>query len=130
MRTASKLPPRYTGAAGYGQNYESDWIRIGFEYLVFGIRILDGMIEFLIASEESSWRPDWLPASFFSITESSVPPFWRTSFFPDDQKLLISYRELVENKNHYEGLLERDGEALKLWHTRRKEMEEYYNSSE
>ena len=92
----------------------------GGSYVIMGMGIWEAVLHVLVRDDLGA--PFWFPIGLFDIPEQPLPSGWR--FTPlDGLRLsgreawghcvaLWSYRELISNPRHTEGLSDRDPEAL------------------
>jgi len=108
------LPPKYI-SLGYTE--ESDfYITIGKEYVVFAIAFWQASVLFLIRDDYES--PSWHPAELFEISQAKLPNNWLFSTSVAKEHgvhALCGYERLITDKDHYEALLERDPEAIRVF---------------
>ena len=103
-------------------------LKIGEEYLVFGVLNKFGAICYLIADPETG-DPCAFPADQFKMTCSSIPSGWLFNHNSDviddeiqDYSTLIGYYEFIHDKMHYAKLAYGDEDALSIF---RKQIEFY-----
>jgi len=92
-------------------------LEIGRAYLVYAQHLVDGCLLYLLVVGEDLGpsRPDWYPASWFVVADSSIPSLWIFSFAREDDlyhRTMWGYPEMVMSYDHYEGLIERREEAI------------------
>ena len=72
--------------------------------------------------------PSWLPADLFEVIDQRLPFEWYFRYFSDKPsnqiKILIGYKELVLDEAHYNDLIEVDRKAIRIFLTRKKEIDE------
>ncbi|MBC8624049.1 phosphoribosylaminoimidazole synthetase [Bacillus paralicheniformis] len=94
------------------------------QYSVYGICEWNSSLHFLIKGEEDNF-PSWYPSELFEVTEKQLPLEW---YFNLDRHNDISavwgYKELVMDESHFDGLMERENDALKVFLERKKEIDE------
>lgn len=111
-----------------GQFLTSGWFRIGYtiksefslnvgkEYAVYGMALWCGHLLILLNDENS--LPNWYPAEIFNISDADLPFGWKFSYSMENNSLLQAlwgYDELITVKGHYDALLERDDDALRIF---------------
>ncbi len=71
---------------------------------------------------EGANRPNWYPVQLFEIRDSKLPVSWSFAFFSNAEQEGVSavwgYPELVDSQEHFDGLLEREEAALRLFAVR------------
>lgn len=102
-------------------------LEIDKEYLVMGIVMAEKQLWYLV--DEKS-RPSFFPYQLFQITDDSISVNWHfklysedDGIFPFDKEAMWGYSELCFNENHYEQLVDREPEVLKLYFKRKAEFE-------
>jgi hypothetical protein len=94
-------------------------VQIGREYKVFAVAIYIGATLLLLADDDH--LPNWYPLDLFSISQAQIPSDWFATAYRGNEgglQFLLGYERLVSDESHYDALLERDPEALKLfWST-------------
>lgn len=89
-------------------------VSVGKEYDVFAMSLWCGAILLLLADEHH--LPSWFPMELFSLSDPRLPADW--SFLPSlanegGLQALWGYGRLITDASHYDGLVERDPEALR-----------------
>ncbi len=117
------------------QNPETDFqLTAGEIYIVYGINIWRGSLNYLVTSMKWADLPYWTPAELFSIIDDQLDPSWYFRFYGYSQEQLLnaiwSYKEMVVLDTHYEDLIERSPEALNLFNHRKMEMDSFYLETE
>lgn len=112
-------------AVGYTTESAFDQTLVaGKTYIVHGVSVwVHGLVHYLLDPSDSA-APVWYPAELFRVLDARVPASWRFWHRPDATFhviAIIGYQELVEDTSHYDGLLERNGEALRVFWARRDE---------
>jgi hypothetical protein len=101
-------------------------IAVSHHYSVYGMCLFKGVLHYLIDSQLNG-RPNWYPAVLFNVVDGTVPKSWRFSFSPENEENAVSavwgYEELVTSGSHFDGLAERDMEALRIFVKRRMELD-------
>jgi hypothetical protein len=117
---ATALPPKYFVAFG-GNSHESIFhVSVGTEYLVFGMAAYNGVIVFLVLDD--THKPNWYPIEFFSVTDPKLPADWLFSRNVANEHgidAIWGYKNLITDPKHYEDLIEREPEALKIFEKQR-----------
>jgi len=109
------LPESYLGNGYFRESVFN--VTIGSEYAVLGIAVYKGIVCFLLVDDVS--LPNWYPADLFSVVDSRIPANWFSALYPGNAAalgFLIGYRALIFDERHYDALLERDPEALEIFH--------------
>jgi hypothetical protein len=130
FNTGKNLSKNYILA---GDTIETDFqINIGELYNVYGVNVWKGTINYLISSEKWRNRPLWIPAELFEIVNTTIPNNWHFKFYgyPDERlNAILGYEEMVTNQKHYDELIEREGDALDIFHSRQREIDKFHGSS-
>lgn len=117
---------RVTCISDSGQSLSDQFLRLGYtvksafsvsvgkEYEVFAMSLWSGAILLLLADEHH--LPNWFPLELFSLIDPGLPADW--SFWPNlanknGLQALWGYERLITDASHYDGLVERDPEALR-----------------
>lgn len=118
---------------GYSKDYKFN-VELEKIYVVYGMSMWKDSLEYLV-SEISTGDPVWCPAELFSIVHNTLSVFWHFNFeryknynAPDSQKAFWGYKELVEDADHYEGLLMKNLEVLEIFKKRKDQFDEYEGS--
>lgn len=101
-------------------------IKIGEIYMVYGQHIYKNVLSYLLIGTYEN-LPSWYPAELFEVIDAMIPMEWYYQY--DSQSALSAiwgYNELVLNKKHYDSLLEREDEAIRIFLNRKKEIDTYY----
>jgi len=104
----------------------------GSVYGVYGINVCKNRINYFVCNEGGV--PTFLPSWFFEILDNSIPRGWKVSNTACDEKyrglyeqwdicLLAGYAMLVDSVDHYDGLLDRDKDALQEFYIAKKKMD-------
>lgn len=100
-------------------------IKIGEEYIVYGIINFGNKVEYLIADPGYN-TPHFFPADQFKIICGSIPAGWMVNLPAESQTQisypLIGYYEFATDPFHLEKLVDRDKVALSIF---RKQIEFY-----
>ena len=122
--TGHSLPATYF-SIGYTRQSEFELV-VGQTYSVYGMCLSRGVLEYLIDPQADA-KPNWYPAVLFEVKDAGIPQSWRFSFNARNEEYGVpaiwGYEELVSSENHFDGLGERDVEALRIFFRRRVEME-------
>lgn len=116
--SAIALSERYLGETNE-TNYSP--LMIGKEYAVYALLFIRDRVDFLILAEESA--PFWAPSSLFDLIDSQIPDGWSFSFAKSSPgygalfdafgiNCIIGYSLLIEDYEHYVGLIEGRSEEL------------------
>lgn len=102
-------------------------LEIGRIYLVMGMTLVDGVLNYLI---DSGRVINAHHHQLFEIIENKIPPTWFFRSFTDTDKFfqgleaIWGYHELVFDSNHYEKLIEMEDEAHETYFLRKIELEQ------
>jgi hypothetical protein len=98
-------------------------VEVGTVYLVFGVGIWETVL--LVLVRDDTGEPSWLPAGLFDISPSRVPDDWEfvvidgiAASGADASNRWVAmwgYSELVRDREHSDGLIKRDPEALRVF---------------
>lgn len=96
-------------------------------YTVYGMCQWRNSLHFLIKGEENNY-PSWYPAELFTVSDKKLPLEWYFDFYTDnDISAVWGYKELVEDESHFDELMERKNDALRVFLTRKREIDEVLN---
>lgn len=74
--------------------------------------------------------PSWYPADLFTVIDNLLPLEWYFNYhgFIENWNLnaIWGYKEIALDEKHYEGLIEREDVAIRIFLKRKKEIEEIY----
>lgn len=102
-------------------------LKVGEIYGVYGISIWRNVLHYLLFSTDEM-SPSWLPADLFEIVDLRIPFDWYFRYLgenaPNELKILIGYKELVAEDQHYINLIELDRGAIRIFLDRKKEIDE------
>ena len=101
-------------------------LKPGEVYIVYGQHIYRNVLSYLIIGTYEN-LPSWYPAELFEVVDPLLPMEWFCQY--DSNSVLSAlwgYYELVLSENHYDDLIEREDEAIRIFLKRKKEMDEYY----
>ncbi|WP_170254886.1 hypothetical protein, partial [Phaeodactylibacter luteus] len=98
------------------------------EYLVMGMALAEKQLWYLV---DEKGKPSFFPYQLFQVVNPSIHVNWYfrlyhedDGIFPFDKEAMWGYSELCLDANHYEQLLDREGEALDVYFKRKIEFEE------
>lgn len=96
------------------------------EYLVYGISMWRSVLHYLIIPT-SITLPNWLPADLFVIVDPTIPEEWYFRYlgsnYPSEIKIIMGYKEIALNDDHYFDLIEREQNAVQTFLRRKNDME-------
>jgi hypothetical protein len=96
-------------SAGSEQSYFN--ISVGGWYSIHGMLLnQDNVLKYLVINDYKI--PAWVPAELFENSVSLLPAEWYFADHPQHQVSIWGYKLLVENLDHFDGLLDGDEEAL------------------
>lgn len=99
----------------------------GIVYTVYGISIWRNVLHYLIFPTDEM-LPSWLPADLFEVVDERLPFEWYFRYFgdkdPSELNILLGYKELVLEEQHYVNLIELDKNAIRIFLMRKKEIDE------
>lgn len=106
------------GLLALGYTPQSNFtVSIGREYRVYAMSLWQGVIFVLL--KDDTGLPNWFPIPLFTVTDSRLPENWLFSSHNGDEsrlRALWGYDKLVTDVAHYDLLIERDPEALKIFY--------------
>lgn len=88
----------------------------GNSYEVYGISLYAGSLGVLICDETG--RPDWYPLQLFTVESHELPEGWWFRVVDERSpylQALWGYHTLIDDEDHYDKLLERDPDALRIF---------------
>jgi hypothetical protein len=91
-------------------------IAVGREYAVHAMSIWRSVFYVLIVDEVG--RPHWYPMEAFRIADPRLPDNWYFRDFRDAGcylEAIWGYRDMVVNSDHYDALVDRQPDALRLF---------------
>jgi hypothetical protein len=100
----------YTGQSTFS-------VLVGKEYEAFGMSLWRGALLLLLADEHH--LPNWFPLELFSLSDRRLPKDWAFSPSLNNEEglqALWGYGRLITDMAHYDGLMERDPEALRYFY--------------
>jgi hypothetical protein len=114
--TKARMSPPHRPKAVYEKESEFD-LTLGNEYVVLAMAIWETMILLLLADDCN--MPNWHPVELFSVADDHLPDDWFFSTSIANEhgvQAVWGYEHLVRNFSYYEALLERNDDALRLFH--------------
>ncbi len=91
-------------------------LNVAQEYAVAGLAIFNFGLTVLVV-DETKW-PNWYPADLFVVVGGAIPRHWKVAFREggeQDLQALWGYDALVNDEEHYVGLIERDPTAMEIF---------------
>ncbi|GHU72792.1 hypothetical protein FACS189413_16390 [Bacteroidia bacterium] len=100
-------------------------IELDREYIVMGIVTYNdsNCAYYLI---DTYGRPDWYPNLLFDIIDNSLPNSWNVCIYNCNSlkiSSLYGFKELCNNDDFYDKLIERDEDAMRIYFKRKIELE-------
>jgi hypothetical protein len=105
---------------------------VGGKYIVYGLMFMCKRVDYLVSPDDNG--PCWMPGNLFDVLDSFLPDLeiclvekdfnYRRLFTEFGITGLLGYSELVNNYDHYEGILERNPIHLYRFFTHKKVMDE------
>lgn len=119
------LSKKTLDATGY-TNVSFDVLKVGSEYIVYGMRVDCGVAHYLLTIYPSDTWPSWYPSDFFKIIDPLVYNEWYCHVYYDQEDLNViwGYKELF-SPIHLSGLLERESEDVAIFEKRKQEIDEW-----
>lgn len=100
-------------------------LKIDEIYTVYGQGILNNVLNYLIIGTYEN-LPSWYPAELFEVEDSQIHFEWHYKYYKEFiASALWGYNELVNDKNHYIDLIEREDQAIRIFLKRKKEIDEF-----
>ena len=97
------------------------------EYLIMGMMLANKQLWYMI---DENGKPDFYPYQLFRVTDASMNPNWYfklydtdDKIFPFEKEFVWGYTELVFDESHYEQLVDREEDALRVYFRRKIELE-------
>lgn len=94
-------------------------LKLGKEYVVYGLTVFLGHVWYYIADESYSSFPVWNPAALFEVTDGSISRYWIAGFQPGgakaDPSLLMAFAEWVNDPTFYTRLTDGDQQATAIF---------------
>lgn len=94
-------------------------------YVVYGMTIFQEGLDYLIYDDYD--MPMWYSAEEFIVEEAKLSNCWYHSFWGFNEfgiTAIWGYKELVTDKEHYNGLSEQNSEDVEIYLKRKTEIEE------
>ena len=104
----------------YAGTRQSFGVTIGMEYLVFGLRVVEGSVLLDIPQDFEQLYP--VPLCLFEITDPRVPSLW-SARLRDDGSLLLWPPSFFEREYYHQDLLERVPSVLEDFERVRRRLE-------
>lgn len=99
----------------------------GEVYTVYGIELWKGNLHYLVIPRYKGvdQNPSFNPAELFEVVDGRIPDDWHYTWLGNSEadEAIWGYRELIDPA-HHDDLQERDPEALKIFKTRRQEIDQ------
>lgn len=103
-------------------------LEIDKEYFVMGIMLSDKQLWYMI---DEGGVPNFYPYQLFEVTDTLISNNWHFKLYNLNSEVYLfqkqamwGYFELCFDENHYEQLVNRESEALRLYFRRKIELEE------
>lgn len=109
---------------GNSPGYIYEELKVNQIYIVYGMIFVKGTVEYLIEAGDS---PTFVPAEFFKVVESLIPPMWHFGFFKEKTvEAMFGYKELALDEDHNVQLTLRESEKdFKIFYQRKNEIDEW-----
>ncbi len=104
-------------------------LSIGKTYTVYGQYLAEGCLFYLLDARDRQGlsHPTWYPASWFTVIDGSIPLSWvfsyRNQYELTGVMAVWGYPELATSVDHFEGLEERELEAMRIFLRRKAEID-------
>lgn len=101
-----------------------NYLEMGPEHIVYGIELYNGTLRYLITN--GGEKPFWYPSDLFRITDPLMYNEWHVFVGEYQGKLnaIWGYKELLDPA-HYQNLLEREPEDMRIFEKRKQDIDEY-----
>lgn len=101
-------------------------VKIGEVYSVYGQHLYKGVLSYLIIGTYEN-LPSWYPVELFEVVDPMLPLEWYYRFYGYNNLIssIWGYKELVSDENHHDDLIEREDKAIRIFLTRKKEIDEF-----
>ena len=98
------------------RGWVTDELQLSVEYEVYGWGIYQGEPSCLI-DPAGNFRPVWFSSDSFKIIDGSIPSGWCLRHSPESSfwTFLLGYALLIQSKEHFDGLLEREPKDIGLY---------------
>jgi hypothetical protein len=130
--TGSSLP-EHVRCRGESDKTEFAPLRIGSEYTVYGLMFLVNRTDLLVCPDGTG--PYWMPGNLFGVLDSALPPWqiclpgqvggYQELFSAFGITALVGYKSLVDDYQHYVGILERDPYHLERFFIEKQTIEQW-----
>ncbi|MBA3817051.1 MAG: hypothetical protein H0X29_11150, partial [Parachlamydiaceae bacterium] len=97
---------------------ETDYIRIGKEYVVYGLLQFGDYIKFCVNEETICSYPTWSLYPFFEIINPLASRYWLCSIKnknKDQKGLAIGFPELINDDSFYNNLTDGEEEEVRIF---------------
>jgi hypothetical protein len=112
---------------------ERAYIRVGKEYIVYGLCQFSDDIDFLVYEESICSFPIWCLSLFFEIINPLASRYWLCSIkenYKDQKGVVVGFPEMIKDDSFYNNLTDGEEEELKIFRYYRKLMDlEFPNNS-
>ena len=109
---------------------------VGESYLVFALFFVFDRVDFLVSGPGS--LPFWVPGNLFDLIDAKIPPGWelRSTRLDSDYKILFEsfgisyifgYPRLVNEYQHYVGVVEHDSNELQVFADEKRRVSEWWS---
>lgn len=109
---------------------------VGEGYLVFALFFVFDRVDFLISGPGQ--LPFWVPGNLFDLTDARIPPGWEfcSTRLDSDYKILFEtfgisyifgYPLLVNEYQHYVGIVEQDSNELQIFADEKRKILEWWD---
>lgn len=87
----------------------------GSEYSVYAVSVWNRCLMYLICDDFNV--PNWYPAGSFKVVQKRIPKTWQFMYFNNDEymDMIMGYPKIVEDREHYVALVEREPNALSIF---------------
>jgi hypothetical protein len=113
---AKALPPKHFVVFRGDSEQTIFHVSVGAEYFVYAMAHYNSAMILLLVDDTG--KPNWYPIELFSVTHPKLPPEWFFSTSVANEHgvdAIWGYQHLVSDRNHYEALIERDPDALRVF---------------
>ena len=109
------LTPKYFAALSASEQTIYH-VSVAAEYFVFAMALYNSVMILLLVDDTG--KPNWYPIEFFSFNQPKLPADWFFSMDVANEHgvgAIWGYQHLVSDPEHYERLIEREPDALRIF---------------
>jgi hypothetical protein len=103
-------------------------LRIGKQYVVYGITWFLGYLWYYICDEDNLFYPVWNPSPLFTIVDNRLSSFWHLGIYAsaagEHPMPIFAFKEWVENPSFYDRLTDGDNTTVAVFKKYKQLMDE------